>query len=128
MIENTSNRPPELHILGGTSGFDRYITDMEKTGQQQLVGSDQLPANARPNDQAYLDLGFTLGAPVDGDPLFRHATLPPGWTRQASDHDMWSYLLDADGARRVAIFYKAAFYDRKAFMRLTVQNEDGEWI
>jgi len=31
---------------------------------------------------------------------------------------MWSYLLDEHGRRRVAIFYKAAFYDRSAFMRL----------
>lgn len=31
---------------------------------------------------------------------------------------MWSYLVDELGRRRGAIFYKAAFYDRDAFMRL----------
>ena len=31
---------------------------------------------------------------------------------------MWSYLTDQHGRQRVAIFYKAAFYDRRAFMRL----------
>jgi hypothetical protein len=29
---------------------------------------------------------------------------------------MWSQLVDAEGVPRVAIFYKAAFYDRKAHM------------
>jgi predicted secreted protein len=30
---------------------------------------------------------------------------------------MWSYIVDDEGTQRVAIFYKAAFYDRDAFMR-----------
>ena len=31
---------------------------------------------------------------------------------------MWSDLLDDKGVKRGSIFYKAAFYDRSAFLRL----------
>jgi hypothetical protein len=113
-IENTSERDPMLHLLGvmseGTSG---YITGMEAAGQRQLLASSQLPKDG-PWDELTA-LGFVKGEPVDD--LFVNATLPEGWKREGSDHAMWSYLLDQRGIRMVAIFYKAAFYDRRAFMR-----------
>lgn len=116
--ENTSKRDPLHHLVGLMGGSDAYIEGMEAAGQRQLVHSDRLPTAANPGDDAYLAAGFTFG-PVDaGDPLFRPATLPDGWTKQGSDHDMWSYVVDELGRRRVAVFYKAAFYDRRAFMRL----------
>jgi hypothetical protein len=62
-------------------------------------------------------MGITLGEPVASDPLFRHATLPKGWRKQPTDHAMWSKLVDAQGRERASIFYKAAFYDRSAFIR-----------
>jgi hypothetical protein len=46
---------------------------------------------------------------------------PAPWVRGKkvySDHDMWSYIEDERGIKRVAIFYKAAFYDRSAYMHL----------
>jgi hypothetical protein len=117
MIENTSNRDPLLHLLGAMSdGTDTYITDMEAAGQRQLVHSDRLPSKG-PIDEME-KLGFTFGDIDRNDPLFRPATLPDGWKKQGSDHDMWSHVIDPLGRKRVAIFYKAAFYDRDAFMRL----------
>jgi len=69
-------------------------------------------------DVGFEALGFTFG-PVDPhDPLFRPATLPDGWTKEGSDHDMWSYVVDELGRRRVGVFYKAAFHDRHADMTL----------
>ncbi len=59
-------------------------------------------------------LGFVLGPPVEGDPLFRQATLPPGWKRAGTGHDMNTSIVDLLGRARVNLFYKAAFYDRKA--------------
>lgn len=117
MIENTSQRDPLLHLLGAMSeGTGDYITGMEADGQQQLVQSDRIPTDdlGRGGEQALLDLGFTLGDPDPTDPLFRLCTLPEGWARQGSDHAMWSYIVDQLGRRRVAVFYKAAFYDRGA--------------
>lgn len=116
--ENTTQRDPMIHLLGSMSdGTSGYIEGMEAAGQQQLVHSDSLPTEAD-GDESYLALGFSFGPADAGDSLFRPATLPSGWKKTGSDHSMWSYVVDDLGRRRVAIFYKAAFYDRNAFMRL----------
>ncbi|MFD6968349.1 hypothetical protein [Streptomyces sp. NPDC059949] len=121
MIENF-NTPRALDdlLLGAMLGQtnDELIGSQEKRGQQQLVNSDRLPAEIRGDRTDFEALGFTLGDPDPADPLFAPATLPEGWAREASDHDMWSYIVDQLGRRRVAIFYKAAFYDRSADMSL----------
>ncbi|MEU6614458.1 hypothetical protein [Streptomyces parvus] len=125
MIENTtqSMRDPDNNLAFlasamATGSNDAFIGAQEKAGQQQLVHSDRLPTDIQGDRQAFEALGFTFGDPDPSDPLFAPATLPDGWTRQAADHDMWSYLLDEHGRRRASIFYKAAFYDRSAFIRL----------
>jgi len=94
-----------------------YIEAQEKAGQRQLVNSDRLPVRGS-DDPEFLTLGFTFGEPDPHDELFRPATLPAGWNRQGSDHAMWSHIVDQLGRKRVAIFYKAAFYDRSADMYL----------
>lgn len=121
-IEDTSRRNPrklaDVLNRAGSDESTKYITDMEKAGQQALVKSDQIPRETngcQPEDLTAL--GFKL-LPPEGDPLFRPAVLPEGWTKEASSHDMWSYIRDANGFRRVAVFYKAAFYDRRAFLSL----------
>lgn len=121
MIENTGKRDPMLHLLGAMSdGTDKYITDMEAAGQRQVANSTLLPTKGSDDLAA---LGFTLREIQDGDPLFREVTLPDGWRKEASDHDMWSHVVDPLGRKRVAVFYKAAFYDRKAFCRVeTVES------
>ncbi len=73
-------------------------------------------ANSR---ETLKQMGITLGAEVDD--LFVKAQLPDGWTKRATDHAMWSDLLDEQGRRRAAIFYKAAFYDRSAHMSLCLR-------
>jgi len=108
-----------VFLLEGMSGrTDDFIASQERAGQQQLVASQMLPTDTCGTDADFLAAGFTFGEPVAGDPMFRPATLPAGWTKTGSDHDMWSYILDERGRQRVAIFYKAAFYNRSAHMRL----------
>lgn len=116
MIEDTTKRDPLLHLLGAEAeGPSGYIENMEADGGRQLAASDLLPTDLSPADEtAWTALGFTLGAPVEGDPLFRHATLPEGWTRRSHQDPRGSDILDARGIPRVSIFYKAAFYDRRA--------------
>jgi hypothetical protein len=119
MIENTSDRDPLMHLIGALDGSDRYIADMEAAGQWQLLHSDRLPVEILDGDESdFVSLGFTFGESDSQDPLFRPASLPEGWQRKGSDHDMWSYIVDRHGRRRVSVFYKAAFYDRRAHMRL----------
>jgi hypothetical protein len=61
-------------------------------------------------------LGFkVLG---DLDDIFYRVEAPAGWTIRPSDHSMWSYVHDANGHRRMGVFYKGAFYDRSAHVGL----------
>jgi hypothetical protein len=104
---------------GGQRGSGAFIEEMEREGQAQLVTSDRLPTRFNSGTQAEFEaLGFTFGDPDPDDPMFRPATLSQGWSRKGSDHAMWSYITDEHGHDRVSIFYKAAFYDRDAFMNL----------
>ena len=115
-VENTATRDPLLHVAAAMVNPGIFITDMEKAGQGQLVSSDVMPSEAPWDD--LIALGFVPGKLVDGDDLFRHCDLPAGWTKAATDHAMWSTVLDERGVDRVSVFYKAAFYDRRAFARL----------
>lgn len=115
-VTNTANLnspASTLMQLGGMSPFGS-IEAMEARGQVEFVASDVMPTRMRPSPEAFEALGFKFGPEVDGDPLFRYAELPPGWRKQPTDHDMWSKIVDAVGVERIAVFYKAAFYDRTA--------------
>jgi hypothetical protein len=110
---NTASDPAEVRLLASLD-----IPSQERQGQAQLLSSTTLPTDTRGRDADFEALGFTFGKPVDGDPLFREATLPEGWTREGTDHAMHSVIKDERGIDRVNIFYKAAYYDRRADMSL----------
>ncbi len=100
---------------GGTEGM---ITDQEARGQQSLVNSDTLPSEISGDGKEILEVaGVKFLGPVEDDNLFQYVELPSGWKKIPTDHDMWSNLVDDRGCIRAAIFYKGAFYDRKADMR-----------
>lgn len=104
----------------GRGGPGGAIEAQEAAGQRELVNSDVIPTRLQGSTEDDLTaLGFKLGPVVEGDDMFRRASLPEGWEREGSEHAMWSYLLDGLGRRRCSIFYKAAFYDRDAFMSIT---------
>lgn len=93
------------------------IEAQEKAGQQELVNSTRLPKEIlHSTKEMFESLGFEFGEEVDG--LFVECKLPDGWSKKASDHDMWSKIIDERGRERASVFYKAAFYDRKAHMSL----------
>lgn len=94
------------------------IERQEAQGQQMLVASEQIPREIRGATRDELvALGFVFGADIDE--LFVACTLPAGWSKRATDHSMHSDVLDEKGRIRAAIFYKAAFYDRRADMRMS---------
>lgn len=115
-------------IVGENGG--RGIREQERAGQSEVQYADQIPTSFDPNmeemkalgcdtpDDLLRLVGFTLGPVTPGDPLFRAATLPPGWTKRRTDHDLYTDFLDAEGNKRGGIMYKAAFYDRSARMWL----------
>lgn len=86
------------------------IEQQEAQGQQNLVHSTALPIKG---DWEVLERwGVVRSDKIDD--LFCHCTLPDGWAKVATDHSMWSSLVDTRGLKRASIFYKAAFYDRDA--------------
>lgn len=124
---NTAADHPFLHqaaaldALRRTGDPSNAILEMEAAGQRQLVESDVLPTEIQGDrdgaiKQKLIELGFKFGDVVNGDPLFTQVELPAGWKKVGSDHDMWSYVHDEKGRQRISVFYKAAFYDRRAFM------------
>lgn len=116
-------------IAGGPDGFSRAIEDQEASGSAQLRASTVLPVDGS-EDPTFVELGITFGAQTPGDPLFREATIPDGWSKQPGEESRTTYLVDQRGVRRVCIFYKAAFYDRHAHMHVMDVGESisSEWI
>ena len=112
-ITNTSKH--EVNPLWLMGGNPNAIEDQEARGQQELVNSSQLPVEVRGKEKLE-ELGVVFGPPCEDDPLFCNASLPDGWNIKATDHSMHSDVIDSDGKVTATIFYKAAFYDRKAHM------------
>jgi hypothetical protein len=103
-----------LDAMGGVSP-GAAIEQQEKAGQSAMVNSADLPINMHlPRDRIEAATGIKFGEPVND--MFVAADLPPGWRKAPTEHPMWSDLLDDQGRKRAAIFYKAAFYDRSAHM------------
>lgn len=102
-----------LLVASTPGGIERQ----EAAGQRMLVASAMLPKEIHGATREQLTaLGFKFGADVDE--LFVTCELPPGWTKHGTDHSMHSDLLDEQGRKRAGIFYKAAFYDRRADMNM----------
>lgn len=96
------------------------IEASERKGQEELTQSQQLPSKLGKDGRRVLEkLGVKFGRYSNGDPLFTDVALPAGWKIKATDHSMWSKLLDDKGREVGSIFYKAAFYDRDAFFDLS---------
>lgn len=113
MITNTSNKRREEWLFGGNP---KAIEAQEQEGQEQLAASSQLPVKGM-TPEAAAKHGISIVKLSEGDPLFLDVKLPDGWMIQPTSHHMWSDLLDASGDKVASIFYKAAFYDRSAFIR-----------
>lgn len=109
-LENEKDGLENFRAAVTPGGIERQ----EAEGQRIFVASEVLPIDC---PQSELEaLGFKFGEPVDD--LFVAVQFPDGWKKKATDHSMWSELIDPEGKVRASIFYKAAFYDRKAHMSL----------
>lgn len=103
-------------LTGGST--DSAIRNQKKRGQSMLVNSEVLPKKINSGTREQFEqMGIVFGE--DADDLFVYVTLPEGWKKQPTDHDMWSKLVDERGRERASIFYKAAFYDRGAHLNIT---------
>ena len=113
MPERSSDEENKVVTLLGPPG----IYAQEAREQRKLLASEDLPIDTNEQPREWFEeIGVVFGEPVDD--IFVKVTLPEGWSREGTSHSMWSYIVDAKGRRRIAVFYKGAFYDRKAHMRL----------
>lgn len=106
----------------------KLIEAIEERGQQAIIDTPVLPRDMRPDQATFEAMGFTFSEIPEIRPEFIGAVLPEGWTKVASDSILWSYIVDAEGVRRVAVFFKAAPYDFRAWMRLAVDNGEGTLV
>jgi len=103
------------------------IEAQEAQGQKDLVSAETTRLPIR-GSEVYESMGIKVLELHDD--LFVNVTLPDGWKLEATDHSMHSKLLDDKGRERGGVFYKAAFYDRKADFsprtrfRVTSEPED----
>lgn len=110
----------ELFALSMVIGSDAILLQ-EKQGQAELTNQQsniiELPvkSNSRATaEQIYTDFGFTIVGPSEDD-LFLKVDVGK-WKVKATEHAMWNNLVDSSDNVRAKIFYKAAFYDRDAFV------------
>ncbi len=117
-ITDESKTDPLIHVVDAMMvGASNAILAQESRGQDQLVNSAMLPTECPPTlELALEERGVVFGSANKRDPMFREATLPQGWQKRATDHSMWSELVDDSGVVVAMMFYKAASYDRRAFM------------
>ncbi len=93
------------------------IEQQEAEGQRDFVANTTLPIKCSGCVREQFEkMGIVFGEEVDD--LFIAAELPEGWKKAATGHSMWSELVDPRGGVRAQIFYKAAFYDRDAFLNI----------
>jgi hypothetical protein len=112
--KSTKVTTPEVRPDWLRGANPQAIERQEKAGQASLAASTQLPIEGS-EYETWAAVGIEFGAPTDK--LFREASLPPGWKKVPTDHDMYTDLVDEFGRKRGSIFYKAAFYDRRAELR-----------
>jgi hypothetical protein len=116
-ITNTVENDPIINLF---IGLGSGIEAQEAQGQRELVESSQLPRKWSMGkcevQEQYKKMGIKIIDESEGDDLFFNVELPEGWKLKSTDHSMWNELHDNNGRVRATIFYKAAFYDREAFI------------
>jgi hypothetical protein len=116
-ITDTTQISSEERVAYGLPGGIRM---QEAQGQRELLHAEQLPIHGLlgADRDAFEAMGIKILDTPSKDSLFCHVELPNGWKKVATDHVMWTDLVDDQGVRRAKIFYKAAFYDRSARIEL----------
>ena len=112
-------------VEGNLTNFIAAVTPggieaQEAAGQKDFVKSRALPVEApwdKLKELGFLELEDCNELSSKGE-LFCKVEFPNGWSIEPTSHSMWSDLKDNKGRKRGSIFYKAAFYDRSASLRL----------
>jgi len=117
-----------LHAMMSEMSGEVNVTEKQEAEEQRRVVRSKLlsreldlgygcSADSRPLLEL---LGFVLGD--SGDPLFYQAQFPDSWRIVPTDHSMWTHVTFKDLAL-FKMFYKGAFYDRSAFLRIACPED-----
>ncbi len=90
------------------------IEAQEARGQMIMCNASILPKDCPRADLE--SWGIVFGE--DTNDLFVNVIFPEGWKVFRGNSSYWNILRDNKGRPRAEIFYKAAFYDRRASMHL----------
>ena len=134
-----------------TEGPSKAIENQEKRGQENVVKNQLLPKKTNdlsiPKDALYRGTDNSMSWSEKGkifkennieytkqqyekmgiiiideyDDLFWNVKLPDGWEIKKTSHSMWNELFDNKNRQRATFFYKAAFYDRDAFINFNTR-------
>lgn len=96
------------------------ITDSMEWKEEEKIKTQNIIEYTR---QQYEKMGITIVEEYDD--LFWTVILPDNWKTESTGHSMWNNLFDDKGRRRANFFYKAAFYDRDAFINLDTRYHVG---
>ena len=103
--------------MGLAAGTPEAIEASEAAGQADLADlartANRLPIEGCEDRQAIMKK-WGIEFRDDLDECFVNVLLPAGWEIRPTEHSMHSDLVDEKGKVRAGIFYKAAFYDRRA--------------
>lgn len=122
-VTNTTERAKNNPMLGLMDAMN--IEASERQGQRELERASQLPfkIGSGYKEPEYKEIvkeyekhGIKVLQKSQGDDLFVDVVLPEGWKIKGTDHSMWNNVIDQNGRIRATFFYKAAFYDRDAFL------------
>ena len=78
---------------------------------------EHMAKKMQPSREVFEELGFSF-VDIIGDRVLCSATLPEGWKLQATEHEMWTDIIDSDGFKRGSMFFKSDVFDRDAHMYL----------
>ncbi|MGB7443415.1 MAG: hypothetical protein WA919_20310 [Coleofasciculaceae cyanobacterium] len=101
-----------------TDPVTQFIEGQEKDGSKFISDYEVLPWEKDADREIACRWGVDYIEPVDK--LFWRVKLLQGW-QKVSSSSYWTKLLDDRGLKRASIFYKAAFYDREAFLSAHVR-------
>ena len=117
MVVKNQRLPKKLNSISVPDDvrFKNIEDSMEWKERDKIVTKN----NIEYTKQQYENMGIVI---VDEyDDLFWNVELPKDWQIKATDHSMWNNLFDDKGRKRAAFFYKAAFYDRDAFINFNTR-------
>lgn len=111
MVVRNQRLPKKVNDSGMWEVFENGVTDdMSFEERHEIIDRNNLEYTK----QKYEKMGVVIVGEYDD--LFYDVQLPEGWEIKATDHSMWNDLFDDKGRKRANFFYKAAFYDRHAFI------------